>query len=176
MKCKSDFAMPNITFTCPNCGRHQLMRIEQAIHRCLLRFSADDKGSVSAQHLGRTDELHGEVLGYRCQHCRYPDNRNVNDGPDFLWTTLEDVQADGALELSDQPPPEPHHCMICHPDGRLEPLVVETKRHGKLTQAQRRTILAARNAPQGCILLCEQDKGIKSFSPQDWPAALHVRV
>lgn len=168
--------MPNITFTCPNCGRHQLMRIEQAIHRCLLRFSADDKGSVSAQPLGRTDELHGEVLGYRCQHCRYPDNRNVNDGPDFLWTTLEDVQADGALELSDQPPPEPRHCMICHPDGRLEPLVVETKRTGRLTQAQRRAILAARNAPQGCILLCEQDKGIKSFSPQDWPAALHVRV
>lgn len=142
------------------------MRIEQAIHRCLLRFSADDKGSVSAQPLGRTDELHGEVLGYRCQHCRYPDNRNVNDGPDFLWTTLEDVQADGALELSDQPPPEPHHCMICHPDGRLEPLVVETKRHGRLTQAQRRAILAARNAPKAASSSVSRTRASRASPPR----------
>ena len=168
--------MSNVSFTCPNCGRHQLMRIEQAIHRCMLRLAADDKRGVHAEPLDRADELQGEVLGYRCMHCRYPDNRNTEEGPDFRWKTLEDVFCAGAVELSDQAPPEPKHCMVCHSDGRLEPLVVETARAGRLTPAQRLAVLTACNAPRGCILLCERDKGIKSFSPQNWQAAEHVRV
>lgn len=152
------------------------MRIEQAIHRCLLRLADDERNGVLAEPLDRTDELQGEVLGYRCMHCRYPDNRNTEAGPDFQWKTLEDVLSAGAVELNEQTPPEPQHCMVCHPDGRLEPVVVETTRAGRLTPAQRRAVLAARNAPQGCILICEKDKGIKAFSPQDWPAAEHVRV
>ena len=152
------------------------MRIEQAIHRCLLRLADDERNGVLAEPLDRTDELQGEVLGYRCMHCRYPDNRNTEAGPDFQWKTLEDVLSAGAVELNEQAPPEPRNCMVCHPDGRLEPVVVETTRAGRLTPAQRRAVLASLNAPQGCILICEKDKGIKAFSHQDWPAAEHVRV
>ena len=168
--------MTNVSFTCPNCGRHQLMRLEQAIHRSPLRLAVDDKDNVFCEPLGRADELQGEVLGYRCMHCRYPDHQNTDEGPEFQWATLDDVLGAGAVELGGREPAAPHHCMVCHPDGRLEPLVVETARAGRLTPAQRRAVLAARNAPQGCILLCEKDKGIKNFSPQDWPTAEHVRV
>ena len=168
--------MTNVSFTCPNCGRHQLMRLEQAIHRNPLQLAADDQGNVYAEPAGRADELQGAVLGYRCMHCRYPDHQNTEEGPEFQWQTLDDVLSAGAVETGDQAPPEPRHCMVCHPDGRLEPLVVEIARAGRLTPAQRRAALAARNAPQGCILICEKDKGIKSFSPQDWTAAEHVRV
>lgn len=152
------------------------MRIEQAIHRCLLRLADDERNGVLAEPLDRTDELQGEVLGYRCMHCRYPDNRNTEAGPDFQWKTLEDVLSAGAVEMNEQAPPELRNCMVCHPDGRLEPVVVETTRAGRLTPAQRRAVLASLNAPQGCILICEKDKGIKAFSHQDWPAAEHVRV
>lgn len=152
------------------------MCIEQAIHRGCLALSLDEKGNVKTEVVDRADELQGGVLGYRCMHCRYPDNHNADSGAGFRWQTLEDVLDSGAVEISTGTPPDARHCMVCHPDGRMEPLVVETARRGRLTPAQRRAILAARSAPEGCILLTEQDSGIKAFSTTDWAAAEHVRV
>lgn len=155
-----------ITFTCPNCGGHQLQQLQQAIHRTEVKVSASPSGKLIPSPSGVVEELRGAILGYRCRNCRYPDTRNHEHSGGFFWSTLEHVHSAGCLRISETST-EPHRCMICHKDGLMQPLIVESATPGPLPAAERSKLLSARGL-RDAVLLCESDPGIGAFSCTSW--------
>ena len=86
-----------ILFTCPVCGGHELMLIQRAVHRDLISLLKTEDGKWVIKRDGPGQELTGEVSGYRCSSCRYPDVPNHDDSEGFYWQTLEHVEAAGVL-------------------------------------------------------------------------------
>lgn len=154
-----------ISFTCPHCGGHQLHQIRQAIHRAEVKLTTTQSGQVQATPIGVVEELRGPILGYRCRSCRYPDIQNHEESGGFFWPTPESVHAAGCLIITDTHP-EPRRCMICHKDGKMEPLLVESAAP-TLSATERHKLLARRNI-KGAVLLCESDPGIAAFACTDW--------
>ena len=155
-----------ITFTCPHCGGHKLQQIRQVIHRTEVNISAAPTGELIPAAIGVVEELRGPVLGYRCRNCRYPDINNHEESNGFFWTTPQSVHSAGALAIG-QEPAAPQRCMICHKDGRMEPLLVETGTTAPLSTSQRNKVLTRRGV-RGGVLLCESDPGIAAFACTDW--------
>lgn len=163
-----------ITFTCPHCGGHQLQQIRQAIHRSEVKLTTANNGELQATPLGVVEELRGPVLGYRCKNCRYPDIKNHEEKGGFYWGSPAEVHQAGCITIAEQGS-TPHRCMICHKDGRMEPLLVESNQGGTLSSAQRIKILA-RRGNKGAVLICESDPGIAAFSSIDWHGIDSERV
>lgn len=154
-----------ITFTCPHCNGHQLQQIRQAMHRTEVKLTTTQSGQLQATPIGVVEDLRGPILGYRCKKCRYPDTVNHEDSGGFFWPTPEAVHEAGCLTISDTYA-KPHRCMICHKDGRTEPLLVESAA-STLTATERTQILSRRGL-KGAVLLCESDPGIVAFACTDW--------
>ena len=163
-----------ITFTCPNCGGHQLQQLQQAIHRTEVHVSASTSGKLMPTPCGVVEELRGAVLGYRCRTCRYPDRQNHEQDGGFYWNTLEQVHTAGCLIISETCT-TPQRCMICHEDGCMEPIIVESDHPGSLSTTERSKILTERGK-RGAILLCETDPGIGAFSCASWDDVDITRV
>ncbi|MBQ4613873.1 MAG: hypothetical protein IJB31_02980 [Akkermansia sp.] len=163
-----------ITFTCPNCGGHQLQQLQQAIHRTEVKVTTSPSGKLNPAPSGVVEELRGPILGYRCRNCRYPDTRNHDTGGGFFWNTLEQIHNAGCLVITEEST-EPQRCMICHKDGHMQPLIVESATPGPLSATDRSKILATR-ALRGAVLLCESDPGIGSFSCTSWDGVETVQI
>ena len=114
-----------VVFTCPSCGCHELMSIQQAVHRTPVSIHQRENGGWSAVPHGNTQELHGSTLGYRCARCRYPDVPNHDDFNGFYWQRMEQIAAVGALACPDFPQPSHIASIICHPDGSASGLPSE---------------------------------------------------
>ena len=144
-----------IIFTCPACGSHELMRIQQAVHRTPITIMRADNGEWSSLPVGSIQELHGSTLGYRCAHCRYPDvpNHDTNDG--FHWQTLDHVAAAGVLSSPGDVSQPTISATICQPDGTTRRITITPPHPGTLTVSERAAILAAHQAPAGSVLLAE---------------------
>jgi hypothetical protein len=155
-----------ISFLCPHCGGHQLQEIRQAIHRAEVRVTGTPGGQLVATPVGAVEELRGPILGYRCRNCRYPDIQNHEEKGGFFWPTPAEVHAAGCLTITTEQT-TPHRCMICHKDGRMEPLLVAATSSGPLTAAERSKIISRRGL-RGAILLCETDPGIAAFACTNW--------
>ena len=156
-----------ITFTCPNCGCQQLTQIRQTIHRAEVKLSTGPSGEMVATPVGVDEKLPGPILGYRCSRCRYPDNQNHDESGGFFWNELAQVQAAGVCDSTDKVL-KLHHCMICHGNGRTQPLVVKSA--GSLSLRQRQQVLSKHGVTHG-VLLCEGDPGIGTFEKIDWNSA-----
>ena len=79
-----------IQFTCPQCGGHQLMLVERAMHRYVVQsLEADRQGGLSVGHKVLVDDLCGEPLGYRCADCRHPDCHGNDSSEGFQWHSLK---------------------------------------------------------------------------------------
>lgn len=73
------------------------MQIQQAVHRDSINLWRTAGGKWEVKCEGQGQELAGEVSGYRCAQCRYPDVPNHDDSEGFYWKTLEHVDAAGTL-------------------------------------------------------------------------------
>lgn len=143
----------NIIFTCPICGGHSLMQIQQAVHRTPISLARSADGEWSTAPTDRTQELRGRVLGYRCSQCRYPDVPNHEDADGFYWQTPEQILAAGVLStpVGDLPAV----FTICQADGTTRRITHTPPHPGTLSIAERATILAAHHAPVGSVLLMQ---------------------
>ncbi len=144
----------NIIFTCPACAGHELMQIQQAVHRIPVSLLLSENGDYVANPIGRVQELKGRILGYRCAHCRYPDGPNHEDADGFYWQSIGDITAAGALTSPDSPcilPPV--SSIICQPDGSTRRISHSPSHPGPLSVAERAAILSAHHAPTGSVLL-----------------------
>lgn len=155
-----------ITFTCPNCGSHQLQQIRQTIQRTEVKVTTTSGGELKTSPIGVVEELRGPVLGYRCRSCRYPDIRNHEDKSGFYWQKPEDVHEAGCLVITDGVN-TPQRCMICYADGTVEPILYDGNGKATLTAEERSRILEARGATNA-VLISEADPGISAFSGTDW--------
>ena len=103
-----------IQFTCPQCGGHQLMLVERAMHRYVVQsLEADRQGGLVVGHKVLVDDLCGEPLGYRCADCRHPDCHNHDSSEGFQWYSLEEVQSAGAIVWPGGMETVEHRCMVC---------------------------------------------------------------
>lgn len=115
-----------IQFTFPQCGGHQLMLVERAMHRYVVQsLEADRQGGLVVGHKVLVDDLCGEPLGYRCADCRHPDCHNHDSSEGFQWYSLEEVQSAGAIVWPGGMETVEHRCMVCFPDGKMIPVIVE---------------------------------------------------
>lgn len=157
-----------IQFTCPQCGSHQLMLVERAMHRYVVRdLETNQLGEITASHKVMADDLHGDPLGFRCADCRYPDSNGNDPIERFKWQTLEDVQNDGAIIRPRLTDSVTHHCLICLPDGQMIPIIVIVSHSGPLTEEERHTILSREQIERG-ILISQSDSGIQSLAYYNW--------
>ena len=106
-----------VVFTCPSCGCHELMSIQQAVHRTPVSVRQTVNGGWITVPRGDTEELHGSTLGYRCARCRYPDVPNHDDFNGFYWQRMEQVAAVGALASFALPQSSHIVSIICRTDG-----------------------------------------------------------
>lgn len=97
----------NITFTCPRCGSHNLHQISKAIHRAEVKIVTTPSGELVPHSTGIVEELQGDVLGYRCSQCRYPDIRNHDKNGGFNWPTPDDIRNAGCLDIPQETPTAP---------------------------------------------------------------------
>ena len=63
-------------------------------------------GELVPHSAGIVEELQGDVLGYRCSRCRYPDIRNHDNNGGFNWLTPEDIRAAGCLDIPTETEPD----------------------------------------------------------------------
>lgn len=145
----------NITFTCPVCGSHELMSIQQVVHRTPITLVRTAGGEWSAIPSGSIQELRGSTLGYRCASCRYPDIPNHDTNGGFHWQTLDHVAAAGVLSTPGDAPLPNISATICQPDGITRRITLTPPHVGTLTIHERAAILAAHHAPAGSVLLME---------------------
>lgn len=143
----------NIIFTCPACGSHELMSIQQAVHRTPITLMREASGEWSSLPSGSIQELHGSTLGYRCARCRYPDVPNHDTQGGFHWQTLDHVAAAGVLSTPENEPLPARDATICQPDGTTRSITLTPPHPGSLTIPERAAILAAHHAPAGSVLL-----------------------
>lgn len=145
-----------IIFTCPVCGSHELMQIQQAVHRAPIGLTRRNDGEWLYESEGSVQELKGRTLGFRCGRCRYPDVPNHEDSDGFYWQTLNHVASAGVLRDASSPSaPVNVTCIICQPDGKTRRITQALPHCGTLTVSERQTILAAHGAPEGAVLLVE---------------------
>ena len=145
-----------IIFTCPACGGHELMQIQQAVHRIPIDLQRTADGEWEALPVGSTQELKGRTLGYRCARCRYPDVPNHEDSDGFYWQTPEQIATSGALTgFAPQQAASISAFTICQPDGTTRCITLTPPHPGTLTVPERAAILAAHHAPAGSVLLME---------------------
>lgn len=163
--------MKSIHFNCPKCGGHELMMMESALRRkVILSMKIDKKGKLTIIRKEWVDDLSGEVQGYRCRHCRYPDcGSEINvDHPDaFHWKTLEDVLCAGGISWEDGAETMEHRGMICFPDGSMTAVVVVVAHPGLPTSEERRLVLERAGVTDG-ILIFQGDVGIRSLACPNW--------
>lgn len=145
----------NIIFTCPACGSHELMSIQQAVHRTPITLMRTAGGEWSGIPSGSIQELRGSTLGYRCASCRYPDIPNHDTNGGFHWQTLDHVAAAGVLSTPGDAPLPSITATICQPDGTTRRITLTPPHPGTLTVPERSAILAAHHAPAGSVLLVE---------------------
>ncbi len=158
----------DIQFTCPKCGSHRLMLIEEAMHRSLVHeLNLDAQGRLRIEERELTDDWKGAQLGFRCAECRHPDSPGAEGAESFLWPTLEDVCNSGAIYCPQKANAVVHKCMICFPDGRMDPVQVEVHHSATLNERERRIVLEREQAP-GAILITLSDPGIKAFACPTW--------
>ena len=157
-----------IQFTCPQCGGHQLMLVERAMHRYVVQsLEADRQGGLSVGHKVLVDDLCGEPLGYRCADCRHPDCHGNDSSEGFQWHSLKEVESAGAIAWPDGMETVEHRCMVCFPDGKMTPVIVEVVHPGTLTEKERRTVLEREQAAHG-ILISQSDSGIRTLACHNW--------
>ncbi len=145
-----------IIFTCPVCGSHDLMQIQQAVHRVCIDLTRGKDGGWLPAAMGEVQELKGRTLGFRCAQCRYPDVPNHEDADGFYWQTLNQVAAAGVLQDSAaSSAPVDMTCIICQPDGKTRRITQTLPHCGTLSVTERQTILDAHGAPAGSVLLVE---------------------
>lgn len=147
-----------IIFTCPVCGSHELMQIQQAVHRVHISLARGEGGMWQTNTVGEVQELTGRILGYRCAQCRYPDVPNHEDNDGFYWQTLQQIDEAKVLHAPLSPvTPEPITCIICQPDGCAQHIRLIPPHGGTLSLSERQEILTAHNAPSGSVLLVEDE-------------------
>lgn len=146
-----------IVFTCPVCGCHDLMQIQQAVHRMPIEVTCSHEGEWSSEVVGAVQELKGRTLGYRCAHCRYPDVPNHEDAGGFYWQTLNQAADAGALRRLAERTPPPAIFIICYPNGKTRQVTQIPPHSGLLSVEERQEILATHSAPFGSVLLMEGD-------------------
>ena len=153
---ESILMVTKIIFTCPVCGSHELMQIQQAVHRVRIDLARNKDGGWLSVSMGEGQEIKGHTLGFRCARCRYPDVPNHEDSDGFYWQTLDHVAAAGVL--NDFAAPLTVKCIICQPDGRIRYITQVPPHGGSLSVAERQAILTAHGAPRGSVLLLESEK------------------
>ena len=166
--------MKSIHFTCPQCGGHQLMLVEQALHRYVIQsLEISSEGRVTVAQKTLVDDLCGDPLGYRCADCRYPDAKNHESADNFSWLGLEDVQTSGAITTKSSKGLNKQKCMICLPDGTMTPVLACTMHSQALTLEERQRVLSLSQITQG-VLICQSDKGIGSLTCSSWAKARQI--
>lgn len=157
-----------IQVTCPQCGGHQLMLVERAMHRYVVQsLETDRQGGLVVGHKVLVDDLCGEPLGYRCADCRHPDCHNHDSSEGFQWYSLEEVQSAGAIVWPGGMETVEHRCMVCFPDGKMIPVIVEVSHPGSLSEKERRFVLERERATHG-ILISQSDSGIRTLACRNW--------
>lgn len=144
-----------VVFTCPSCGCHDLMSIQQVVHRTPIAIMRTDSGEWSGVPCGSIQELYGSTLGYRCASCRYPDVPNHDTNGGFYWQTLDHVASVGVLSTPGDAPLPAITATICQPDGATRRITFTPPHPGILSVPERAAILAAHHAAAGSVLLVE---------------------
>ncbi len=146
-----------VVFTCPSCGCHELMIIQQVVHRTPVSLQQTENRGWTVVPRGNTQELHGSTLGYRCSRCRYPDVPNHDDFNGFYWQRPEQIAVVGAVSFPVSSCIPHEDGIICHPDGTTRRIMLRREGNKQLTITERSRILAEYDAPEGSILLAEEE-------------------
>lgn len=80
---------------------------------------------------------------------------------------LKEVQSAGVITWPDGMETVEHRCMVCFPDGKMTPVIVEVVHPGTLTEKERRTVLEREQAVHG-ILISQSDSGIRTLACRNW--------
>ena len=118
-------------------------------------------------HKVLVDDLCGEPLGYRCADCRHPDCHGNDSSEGFQWHSLKEVQSAGVITWPDGMETVEHRCMVCFPDGKMIPVIVEGSHPGSLSEKERRFVLERERATHG-ILISQSDSGIRTLACRNW--------
>lgn len=103
------------TFTCPQCGSHDLCRVERTLayrkERHIVRkgheYLPGDSELMDLEYRG--------LAGLQCGRCRYPDDRKGS----FRWKSWQDLEHSGCLASDPDEGKEKVSCMVCALDGHI---------------------------------------------------------
>ncbi len=144
-----------LIFTCPECGGHELRRVERA-H---LHFTERSILCKEGNYLPGTAELAETeprgLAGLQCAKCMYPDSCKTS----FRWKSWKHLAAHGCLS------PDPDHgkekvaCTIISIDGRHRYRAYALLEPGAaMTDEERRKVLRRVLGIQRGVLFCERDE------------------
>ncbi len=148
----------HLIFTCPECGSHEIVRID----RCLAYNKERSVRLIDGKYMpGETESELIELaprglVGLRCARCSFPD---ADSKAAFAWKSWKDVASNGCLS------PDPDHgkekvaCTVVSLDGRRYYRTYALLAPGEmLTDEQRQKLLRHVLGLRRGVLFCERDE------------------
>lgn len=141
-------------FTCPQCGSHDLCRVERTLayrnERHIVRkgheYLPGDSEIMDLEYRG--------VAGLQCGRCRYPDIRKGS----FRWKSWQDLEQSGCLASDPDEGKEKVSCMVCALDGHIYRTHVLLHHGETLSEGQRQYLLNHIILEQTGIVICDRDE------------------
>ncbi len=144
----------HLIFTCPECGSHELRRVERA-H---LHFTERSILCKEGNYLPGTAELAETeprgLAGLQCAKCMYPDSCRTS----FRWKSWKYLAAHGCLSPDPDKGKEKVVCTVCSLDGRFYRTSVMLKPGEQLSDKLRQSILQRVLKGNPGIVICERDR------------------
>ncbi len=145
----------HLIFTCPECGSHELRRVERA-H---LHFTERSILCKEGNYLPGTAELAETeprgLAGLRCAQCGFPDAKKSTS---FEWKSWKDAASNGCLSPDPAYGKEKVACTVCSLDGRFYRTHALLKPGEAMTKEERQQIIRKVLHGRRGFVLCERDK------------------
>ena len=146
--------LQHFIFTCPQCGSHDLCRVERTLayrkERHIVRkgheYLPGDSELMDLEYRG--------LAGLQCGQCRYPDDRKGS----FRWQSWQDLEQSGCLASDPNEGKEKVSCMVCALDGHIYRTHVLLHPGEALSEDQRQRLLNHIIPGQTGIVICDRDE------------------
>ncbi len=147
--------MDYLIFTCPECGGHELRRVERAhLHYRERRIMRQNGAYLPGSAELIETEPRG-LTGLRCAQCGFPD---VQKSTSFEWRSWKDVASNGCLSPDPDYGKEKVACTVCSLDGRFYRAYALLKPGEPMTKEERQQVIRKVLCGRRGFVLCERDK------------------
>ncbi len=142
-----------LIFTCPECGSHELRRVEHARMHFIDRSVIRKEGKYLPGNAELIENEPRGLAGLQCAKCMYPDaNRN-----NFRWKTWKYLEAHGCLSPDPDRGKEKVACTVCSLDGLFYRTHVLLGPREQLSKEARQRILEQVLRGKPGVVLCGRD-------------------